>query len=91
MGELDQIPKRISEDQHDKLMREIWEMKQRLAVTEKTVYTAAEVDEIFSRQQECEEKIAQQAITIQSLVQSCTLLMRLCNNKMANTAEKQKQ
>lgn len=76
-------PKRITEDQYDSLMRELWEMKQRLASAEKTVYTSVQVDELFDRQQHIEEKLLRVNITINSLVQSCTLLMQLCNKKMA--------
>lgn len=86
----DYIPPKITPEQYDKLTCELWEMKQRLAGAEKTIYSAVEVDKIFTLQCEINEKLAEHTLSIRALTQATTLLLTLCNNKMNGTAEKKK-
>lgn len=59
---MSEIPNRITEDQYDKLMRKMWELEQRQAGIDKTVYTIVQVDELFARLLMIETKLANNSI-----------------------------
>lgn len=51
------IPKRISEDQYDKLMRKLWELEQRVSGIERATLDASSLDQLFEKQRFIEKML----------------------------------
>jgi len=61
---MNEIPKRITEDQYDKLMRKLWEMEQRLVGVEKQWTFDTTLDELYRKQQKIEKMLIKIGMTI---------------------------
>lgn len=50
-------PKRITEDQYDKLMRKLWETEQRIVASEKASLNAVDNDMLYDKQRDIEKRL----------------------------------
>ncbi len=52
-----EIPKKITSDQYDILMRELWEMKQKMVVLERATLQAVSLDMVFDQNAEIKKEL----------------------------------
>lgn len=52
------IPKRIDDDQYDKLLRRIWDLEQKVAIQDKVIMDTVQLGQVFDRQRVSEGRLA---------------------------------
>lgn len=58
------VPKRIDDDQYDKLSRRLWEMEQRLSAIERVTCDAVDHDMLFDRLRLIEKMLAKIGVAL---------------------------
>ena len=75
------IPRRITDDEHDKLIRRVWELEQKTAAQEKVVLNSLELDKLFENQRVLTAQVEKMQKQLSLLLDSVALLTRIENGR----------
>ncbi len=54
---MNEIPRKMTDDQYDKLLRRIWELEQKVAIQDKVIFDQEELRRVFDRQALIEQRL----------------------------------